>query len=373
MQVYIKGIGNISPQNSIDNKQFPGKIAEHNGEYLKCIEPDYKEYISPVLLRRMSRIIKMGITASKICLHNANIKIPGAIITGTGFGCLEDTEKFLTSLIKNDEKLLIPLPFIQSTHNTISAQIAIMLKCYSYNNTYVHRNFSFESALLDGILLLKEYTADNVLIGGIDEITPVYYTITKRLGLWKKEKIKTPSLPTLSGVRAGEGAAFFLLTNKEHKENYAKICSVSTIYENHNNNTAAIERHISKFLINAEIELKDIDLIILGINGDSKYDAIYYQLMENYFNRYLKKNICTYYKHLCGEYHTSSSFALWLGANIIKKQYIPDIIYIPDPSAKTQWRAGKSGQKTQRGGIKNVLIYNHYKNVNHSLILLTKC
>lgn len=370
MEVYIKGIGNISPQNTIDNKQFPGEIAEHNGEYLKCIEPDYKEYISPVLLRRMSRIIKMGITASKICLHNANVKIPGAIITGTAFGCLEDTEKFLTSLIKNDEKLLIPLPFIQSTHNTISAQIAIMLKCYSYNNTYVHRNFSFESALLDGILLLKEHTADNVLIGGIDEITPVYYTITKRLGQWKKENISNLKLLNNKnrGTIAGEGAAFFLLTNKKHKENYAKICFVSTIYENHNNNTAAIEKDISKFLINAKIELKDIDLIILGINGDSKYDDIYYQLMKNYFSQSGsasggEKNICTYYKHLCGEYHTSSSFALWLGANILKKQYVPDIIYLP----------GYSGQRTQRGGIKNVLIYNHYKNVNHSLILLTKC
>ncbi len=85
--------------------------------------------------RRMSRIIKMGVCAAMKCLQDAEIKNPDAIITGTGMGCIEDTGKFLSSYIENEEKLLNPTPFIQSTHNTVGAAIALMLKCHNYNNT----------------------------------------------------------------------------------------------------------------------------------------------------------------------------------------------------------------------------------------------
>ena len=42
-------------------------------------------------------------------------------------------------------------------------------------------------------------------------------------------------------------------------------------------------------------------------------------LEHNIFKEYPFIN----YKHLCGEYPTSSSFALWLAANIIKQNRLP--------------------------------------------------
>lgn len=81
--------------------------------------------------------------------------------------------------------MLAPTAFIQSTFNTIGAQIASLSKNRCYNNTYAHRAFSFESALLDAILLLQEGEARNVLVGGIDEMTDTLYEILKRLGTWR--------------------------------------------------------------------------------------------------------------------------------------------------------------------------------------------
>ena len=100
----------------------------------------------------MSRIIKMGVRRME-CLKEAGVENPGAIITGTAYGCLADTESFLTKMVENKEELLTPTAFIQSTHNTVGAQIALMLKCHNYNNTFVHRGFSFENALLDAIII----------------------------------------------------------------------------------------------------------------------------------------------------------------------------------------------------------------------------
>ena len=56
----------------------------------------------------------------------------------------------------NREQMLNPTAFIQSTFNTVGAQLALLLKIHAYNVTYVHRGLSFESALIDGIISIAE-------------------------------------------------------------------------------------------------------------------------------------------------------------------------------------------------------------------------
>ena len=68
MQAYINGSGCISPQESFDNKSFLESIIEYDENFLQIIPPVYKEYIKPIELRRMSRIIRMGLTSALICL-----------------------------------------------------------------------------------------------------------------------------------------------------------------------------------------------------------------------------------------------------------------------------------------------------------------
>src|SRR6185369_6984851 len=155
---------------------------------------DYKAFIDVRQIRRMSRIIKMGVAAAMECLGEAGIEVPDAIVTGTAYGCLEDTGIFLSKMVEQREELLAPTAFIQSTHNTVGAQIALMLHCNGYNNVFVHRGFSFESALLDAMLLLNEQEADNILVGGIDETTTTSHTIMSRFGLYKREPLSNLKL-----------------------------------------------------------------------------------------------------------------------------------------------------------------------------------
>jgi 3-oxoacyl-(acyl-carrier-protein) synthase len=170
MPVYIKGMGNISPQKTWGDDQLLAKPSDYSGSKLSCIEPDYAQFMDVKQLRRMSRIIKMGVAAGTMALREAGINTPDGIITGTSFGCLEDTGVFLTKLIENKEFALNPTPFIQSTHNTIGSQIALLLQCQGYNQTYTQRAFSFEHALLDAVLELKDNPQQHILVGGVDEI-----------------------------------------------------------------------------------------------------------------------------------------------------------------------------------------------------------
>ncbi len=354
MTIYIRATGNISPQNTFGHPPLLTEAVEYSGNRLACIEPDYKTFIDVKLIRRMSRIIRMGVAAAIECLQEAGVKAPDAIVTGTAYGCLEDTGSFLTKMVEFNEELLTPTAFIQSTHNTIGAQIGLMLQCNNYNNAFVHRGFSFESALLDGMMLLEEKDARNVLVGAIDEITNISHTILNRIGLYKNDPVSNMEIFKTSskGTIAGEGAAFFLLTNESSNNDYAKLDGLKTFYKPKNKND--IDKQILSFLDTHSVTMEDIDLVITGKNGDIRSDKIFDQLLESTFN----KNCIVNYKNLCGEYPTASAFALWLGANIVKTGNIPGALEY-------------SGLKKER--IKKVLIYNHYQQIHHSLFLISAC
>ncbi len=152
-------------------------------------------------------------------------------------------------MILNKEEFLTPTSFIQSTHNTVSAQIALLLKCHNYNFTFVHRGISFESALLDSLMKINSDQAGNVLLGGADELTSNSFTIMQRLGLWKRKPVNNLRLleDKTRGSIAGEGAAFFLLSNQWVEKSYAEIKDVETfIYPEKISET---ELHIRDFLI----------------------------------------------------------------------------------------------------------------------------
>ena len=344
MKIYIRSAAVISPQHTLGNEGFAANPVEYTGNKLQAIEPDYKNYIDAKLIRRMSRIIRMGVAAALQCLRNAGVENVDAIVTGTAYGCLEDTGIFLSRLIEQNEEALSPTAFIQSTHNTVGAQIALTLQCTQYNNTFVHRAFSFESALLDSIMLLKEGEASTVLTGGVDEITKASFDILSRFGLYKRDETSNLQLiqSGTKGTIAGEGAGFFLLSNQSSENNLAQLDGITTFYKPAN--IEETKAKIKAFLESHNLTIGDIDYVISGRNGDSRYDEIFNTLEATIF----KGANIVYYKHLCGEYPTSTAFALGLAADIIK------------PKA--------AENKNDR---QHVLICNNYQNTHHSLILLS--
>lgn len=354
MEAYITGLGIISPQKTFDTDDFLSDVVQYNSNAIRCIEPSYKDLLNPAMARRMGRVIKMGIAASGVCLKDAGIRQPDAIMTGTALGCHEDTEKFLLSILENDEQFLTPTSFIQSTHNTVSAQIALQLKCMNYNFTYVHKGFSFESALLDGLMTIAEGEAKNVLVGGHDEMTDRQFKITNRVGYWKEEHVQGMQLVNskTDGSISGEGASFFILSDKPGGKNYAKILGVKMIYKP--GNPKVIEMKITELLKEKGLTADDIDLVVYGISGDARYDHLYHDLR----NGLLKNSTATYYKHLSGEYQTSASFAMWMAARILKSQTVPDAVIIGENKGKP---------------IKHVLIYNTSMNIDHAVFLLSSC
>ncbi|WP_254639988.1 beta-ketoacyl synthase N-terminal-like domain-containing protein [Chitinophaga sp. GbtcB8] len=351
MNIYIQGMGCVSPQQTAAEGPFLAEIREYEGNRLKVLDPDYKQWIPDAnTMRRMGRVVKMGIGAAKLSLQHAGIEMPDAIITGTAYGCLADTGVFLTRMIQRQESALSPTPFIQSTHNTVSGQIALLLGCHAYNSTFVHKGFSFESALLDSIMLLREKTEQQILIGGVDEITDHSHTILSRFGLYKQEPVRNTALlqSTTKGTIAGEGAAFFVLGTTKGA---VKLTGLDTLYKPASQQE--VSSAIQGFLATHRLSTADIDLLITGRNGNAGEDAAYTQLTQTLF----PQTAAAAFKHLCGEYPTASAFAMWMGAQIIQQQQAPaGILY-----------SGTAPQQLNR-----ILIYNQYQGTHHALILLEK-
>ncbi|WP_074407502.1 beta-ketoacyl synthase N-terminal-like domain-containing protein [Aquimarina megaterium] len=351
--VYITGIGSISSQKTFDNTEFLKEINAYTDNVISVVNPNYKEYIPPAAARRMAKGIKMGVVASRIALADANIDNVDAIITGTGMGCVRDSEKFVSAIIDNNEQYLTPTSFIQSTHNTVGGQIALGLQCKGYNFTYVHASVSFESALLDAQLQLENDEANTILIGGVDEHGDHTITIHKLINHIKLEK--TDSTKVLNskteGAIFGEGANFFVVSNKKQDSSYAEVIAVQT----YNTLSETEVSHASQlFLEDNNLGIDDIDAIVLGNNGDVKYDTFYNELSLNLF----KDTQQVYYKHLCGEFNTASSFGVWLASKILKTQELPEVVRL---------------NKKSTSNFTTILLYNQYRGENHSFTLLRKC
>ena len=84
-----------------------------------------RKYVKPLEARRLGKIMKGSLLASLEALAQAGIEKPDAIITGTTYGCLENSERLLEQLKEEGEVMLKPTYFMQSTHNTIGSNIAI--------------------------------------------------------------------------------------------------------------------------------------------------------------------------------------------------------------------------------------------------------
>lgn len=352
-KVYINGISSISAQKTFDSSQFLDELVAYDDNVIPAANPNYKEFIPPAAARRMAKGIKMGIVASKLALQHAKIEQVDAILTGTGMGCLRDSEKFLGALIDNNEEYLTPTPFIQSTHNTVGGQIALELQCKGYNFTYVHSSISFESALLDAKMQLQTDEANTILVGGVDELSDRTVDMHKLIGHVKEENVGSGTVLTsgTKGAVFSEGANFFVLGNIKTETSTGELIALETFNTLPKEN---IENALSAFLKKNHVDATNIDLLVSGNNGDVDFDDRYDVLANGIF----KQTPQAVYKHQIGEYNTASSFAFWLANKVFAMQSLPKTLQL---------------NGLEKPNYTTILLYNQYRGENHSFTLLQKC
>jgi 3-oxoacyl-(acyl-carrier-protein) synthase len=354
MDCHISGAGMISPQKTYDNDAFLSELTQYDNNVLTCVLPDFKDYFNPFQMRRLSRMLRMGLAAATICLRDARLKTPDAIITSTGYGFQENMGKFLTEILQQDEQQLTPTYFMQSTHNALSGLIAVSLQCTGYNSTYAGRGFAFENALYDAMMLLQEKEAENVLIGSFDEAYHVQYNEYVRMGHLKRESVNNLQLfeSKTEGALQGEGVAFFILSDTALPHSWCRLRNLHMVYKpvDYGN----LSKELMDFLRENDLTASDVDVFVNGTSGDVVKDQWSLAIGRDHFGHAAGVR----FKHLTGEYATASSFALWLGAMILKNQTIPEAVL--------------ANAAPPRRPFRTVLVCNHFLGRHYSFFLLAK-
>ena len=345
-EIYVLSAKQISVQQPLC-EDWMSQPLEYQEPFNRSIDPSFKDYISPIEARRMGKILKRAIATSKEAIKVSGLETVDAIITGTGYGCIENTEFFLDSLSKDGEQMLSPTYFMQSTHNTISSLVAIQMKNHGYNVTYAHKGISFDSALQDVWLQFRLGKISTALVGGHDEMTETFYHILKKGGVMGQDD-----------EHCGEAAVSIILVASRHCEERSNpeiqpLCKLTGFQLLHQPTMNTLMNTVATMLQSAGKSLADVDFILTGISGNHENDKAYLEETKTLFgDKPLLK-----YKHLFGESFTSSGIGLYVAAQCLKAGRVPATLFVDQKSVSDNQP-------------KCILLYNRTDGKNVTLTLL---
>ena len=215
-KIYLLSAAQVSAQEPLCDhwKDHPIPLTE---PLTRSREADYKQFIPPLEARRMGRILKRAIATACTAMTDAGVGTPEAIVTGTGLGCIENTEIFLDALCRQGEDQMMPTRFMSSTHNTMSSIVAINLHANGYNATYAHNTVSFQSALMDALLQLRRGAVHNAMVCAHDEMTPSYHALLCKGGF-------------LKGKKASECAVSMMLATENNGRALCEVAGMRMLY-----------------------------------------------------------------------------------------------------------------------------------------------
>ena len=340
--IYIRSARQISAQTPLTDDWFDSPILHRDATAVRSLDPNFSEHIPPLVARRLCTLLRRAVVLSRLTLREANLEHPDAIISGTGLGCIQNTERFLHAIRQEGEECLQPTAFMQSTHNIISATVAIDLKCHAYNTTYVHRGTSFENALLDALLRLRSGNIRNALVGGFDELTDDYLHFFRRTGRWQF---------TPDGF-AGEAAVSFLLDGQQDAHTLCRLDDLRLLYRP---TLDTLRDALHDLLTANDCSLDDIDAVLIGLNTNPDNDTVYLDAAAQLY----PATPLIRYKHLFGESFSASALAHYVAATCLRRGHIPSHLRLDSADASLP--------------VRRILIHNHSMNKTHTLTLLSAC
>ncbi|MDR2495820.1 MAG: beta-ketoacyl synthase chain length factor [Tannerellaceae bacterium] len=345
-KVYLLDAKQISVQKPLSEEWVTAPIypSVSPSSFAPSIDPDYAQCFPPNLRRRLGKLLKRALLVSRSVMESTGIACPDAILTGTGFGCVENTEFFLEAMTFEGEDCLKPTSFMQSTHNTIGSLIAIETHCHGYNTTYTHKGISFESALLDAFIRISGGQIGNALVGAYDEMTPHYHILLKRT-----------DYP--GDCHFGSEAALSAMLASEPLPGRKPLCRIEAVELCYGTSPGCTAKALGRLLDRAGCTIADIDALMTGLNGSEANDAVYVNLGAELFpGKPLLR-----YKHLFGEAHAVSGLGLYATAVCLDRGSVPPFMFAGDAATEAA------------AGMKRILFYNHCGGKNHAFTLMSSC
>ena len=181
-----------------------------------------QELISPMVLRRMDHLTRMGLFGARLALADAGLEPSGhpamGLVLASGHGATATTYALLDSIINDGDACASPTHFASSLHSACAGTIAISLGLTGPSLTVSQGDLSVPSALLTARQWLLDGRVERVLFGALDELSELTGSLWPRQG----RAADPAAVP-------GEGAAFLVLSRAaESRPGYCELEAVST-------------------------------------------------------------------------------------------------------------------------------------------------
>ncbi len=250
-------------------------------------------------MRRSDRLSKMAVSAVADAMRNSGIedinKERLGVIVASAFGAHGTTFDFLDGILDFGEASVSPTVFSNSVHNAAASYISSVFDIHGPTLTVTQFHFSFQHALQLAQAWLNEERCEYVLAGAVDQYGDVlHYVYDCKLGQAPDGQIKPFHFHPTFQV-PGEGAAFFLMSNKTSKNMF---CTVEHIRFGKDP-----DEHVP------------VDLNIIDTDGMLSDESVYLSS--------LSPDIPTAsYSPVFGSMMTGSAFHCAAGALMLKKQIV---------------------------------------------------
>jgi len=245
---------------------------------------DATKYLGDKGLRTLDRLTKLLVVAARLCLHDAGLKKDNewvalspervGVCCSNAYGSLEAITELDRVAQLEDARYINPAKFPNTVSNSASGYVSIWEDLRALNVSVSDGNCGGLDAVACSDIFLEMARADALLTGGGEAMSEALFLAFEKLGVLGTSEHET---------RLGEGAAFLALESPEiAAKRGARVLGVVTGYgtafvapEDSTLIFASREgmrRAITSALADAELEAKDVDLVVSSIAGLARFD-----------------------------------------------------------------------------------------------------
>jgi 3-oxoacyl-[acyl-carrier-protein] synthase II len=278
--------------------------------------------LSPAQARRMSQPSKFAVAAAKLAMDQAGLAKGDSRADSTGvalataYGPSAFTEKLLQAIFHQGPDQASPALFTESVASAAASQVALQLGLTGANLTITQREAGLLQAVAEGAAWLRRGDCSCMLVGGVEEVTPLLHAALDRFHALARSGSTGPELARpfdrgRRGFLAAEGAVVLVLEKRQNAERRAvtPLCSLLGAWSAFDATAPAwdwgqgsdrLARELLSGLERAGCEPGEIELVVSGASGAVRGDRLEAEVLRRVFGGRLAPVVAP--KGALGEY-----------------------------------------------------------------------
>jgi len=356
------GRSGVVPIEGLSRESGLPRIAAPVGEF------PAKALITSPQFRRMDRLSRMAVAASRLALDDAKLQggdIAGertGVVFGTSLGDLADSMAHLDRIFTRGPAAASPMVFPNLVLNAPAGYVAMELGCTGVNFTVAQHEVSGEHALALGCDIVRSGRAEVVLAGGGDELTPILVEAYHRGRALAAQRggreWASPYDRERSGIVLGEGAAMMVLEPVAAAQaRGGPIYAIVTAVRSY---SVAAPRYTwppradAAAPALASLVGDDTDIVFGGANSSRRLDACELRLFARLFGRRADAVAVTSVKGAIGECGAAGALTVAAACLALREQVVPPLCHLnaAETDAPFRFVAGQAAP----GALRAVLV-----------------